>query len=48
MEVELESLLASFAVGASVPIGTRGLVHVWGRNDMSEARRLGIGWTISG
>ena len=47
MEIELESLFSSFAVGASVPIGTRGLVHVWGRNDMSEAQRLGIGWTVT-
>ncbi|MBA7594270.1 hypothetical protein ES703_01209 [subsurface metagenome] len=47
MEVELESLLTNFAVGASVPIGTRGLVHVWGRNDMSIAQQMGIGWTVT-
>ena len=47
MDVALESLFTSFAVGASVPIGTRGLVHVWGRNDMSTAQQLGIGWTIT-
>lgn len=47
MDVELESLLNNFAIGASVPIGTRGLVHVWGRNDMSSAQRMGIGWTVS-
>ena len=47
MQVELESPLSSFALGASVPIGTRGLVHVWGRNDMAEAQRLGIGWTVT-
>ena len=47
MVLELESQYTNFAVGASVPIGTRGLVHVWGRNDMSDAQRLGIGWTVS-
>ena len=47
MEIELESPFTNFAVGASVPIGTSGLVHVWGRNDMSSAQRMGIGWTIS-
>jgi len=47
MNVALESLFTSFAVGASVPIGTRGLVHVWGRNDMSTTQRMGIGWTVT-
>ncbi|GAI95133.1 unnamed protein product, partial [marine sediment metagenome] len=39
--------ISGLAVGASVPIGTRGLVHVWGRNGMSDAQRMGIGWTVS-
>ena len=48
MDALLESQLAElFALASSVPIGTRGLVHVWGRNDMSDAQRLGIGWTVS-
>ena len=46
MVVELGSLLTNFAVGASVPIGTRGLVHVWGRNDMSTTQALGINWAV--
>ena len=33
-------------IGASVPIGTRGLVHVWGRNDMSTAQQMGIWWQV--
>ncbi|MBA7698434.1 hypothetical protein ES703_107111 [subsurface metagenome] len=33
-------------IGASVPIGTRGLVHVWGRNDMSRAQQMGIWWQV--
>ena len=47
MKVELESLLTNFAVGAGVPIGQRGLVHVWGRNDMSSAQQMGISWTVT-
>ncbi len=43
----LSPLINGLAVGASVPIGTRGLVHVWGRNDMSSAQRMGIGWTVT-
>ena len=35
------------ALGASVPIGTRGLVHVWGRNDMTSTQRMGIHWVIT-
>lgn len=34
------------ALGASVPIGTRGLVHVWGRNDMATTQQMGISWTV--
>ncbi len=34
------------SVGASVPIGQRGLVHVWGRNDMAINQKLGISWVV--
>ncbi|GAI33384.1 unnamed protein product, partial [marine sediment metagenome] len=34
------------SVGASVPIGQSGLVHIWGRNDTSVPRHLGIHWVI--
>lgn len=48
MRVGVESPFTSLlAVGASVPIGTRGLVHVWGRNDMTTTQRMGIGWTVT-
>ncbi|GAI48135.1 unnamed protein product, partial [marine sediment metagenome] len=30
----------------SVLIGQRGLVHVWGRNDMAATQRMGIDWTV--
>ncbi|GAI35669.1 unnamed protein product [marine sediment metagenome] len=46
MVIGLESLLTNFAIGASVPIGTRGLVHIWGRNDMSSAQQMGISWVV--
>ena len=47
MQVGLESPFISFAVGARVPIGTRGLVHIWGRNDMTTAQQMGIGWRVT-
>lgn len=31
---------------SSVPIGQRGLVHIWGRNDMPDTQRMGIDWTV--
>lgn len=46
MRVGLESRSISVIAGSSVPVGMRGLVHVWGRNDMSTTQRLGIGWVV--
>lgn len=34
------------AIGASVPIGETGLVHIWGRNDSLATQDLGIVWTV--
>jgi len=31
---------------SNVPQGERGLVHVWGRNDMAISQRLGIRWIV--
>lgn len=31
---------------ANIPQGKRGLVHVWGRNDMSTTQRVGIWWEV--
>ncbi|MBA7619437.1 hypothetical protein ES703_26776 [subsurface metagenome] len=42
-----QSLFASIlAVGASVPIGTSGIVTVWGRNDMTTSQQMGIHWVV--
>ena len=41
-----DTIAELLAVGASVPIATRGLVHVWGRNDMITSQKLGIGWIV--
>ena len=30
----------------NIPQGERGLVHVWGRNDMATTQRLGIRWLV--
>ncbi|MBA7543916.1 hypothetical protein ES705_36259 [subsurface metagenome] len=30
----------------NIPQGQRGLVHVWGRNDMATTQRLGIHWLV--
>lgn len=34
------------AMGASVPIGTKGRVHAYGRNDMATSQKLGIRWIV--
>lgn len=34
------------SLAASVPIGQRGLVHVWGQNDMAISQKLGISWVV--
>lgn len=31
---------------SNIPQGERGLVHIWGRNDMSSAQRMGIYWIV--
>lgn len=31
-----------------IPQGQRGLVHIWGRNDMSTSQKLGIHWIVRG
>ncbi len=33
-------------LASSVPIGQRGLVHIWGRNDTSVTQDLGISWVV--
>ncbi|KKN34651.1 hypothetical protein LCGC14_0791670 [marine sediment metagenome] len=36
------------ALASSVPIGQRGLVHIWGRNDMPMDQKMGISWEVKG
>ncbi|GAH57205.1 unnamed protein product [marine sediment metagenome] len=31
----------------NVPQGERGLVHIWGRNNMSSNQKMGISWSIT-
>lgn len=31
---------------SNIPQGERGLVHIWGRNDMSTSQKLGISWRV--
>ena len=31
-----------------IPQDERGLVHIWGRNDMGTAQRMGISWVVRG
>lgn len=30
----------------SVPIGQRGMIHTWGRNDMATSQRMGFHWVV--
>jgi len=44
-ELEYDGNRASIPT-SSVPKGKSGLVHVWGRNDTTEAQQLGIAWAV--
>jgi len=46
VKMELEYNESRGTIPASVPQGERGLVHIWGRNDMPSRQRLGIGWIV--
>ena len=47
MVQEAQSQLArAIGIGASVPIATTGLVHVWARNDMASTQDLFIDWVV--
>ncbi|GAH22054.1 unnamed protein product, partial [marine sediment metagenome] len=35
------------SVGASVPIGTKGKVYVWGYNDMAIKQKMGVQWVVT-
>lgn len=46
-KMELEHNGTHVSIPASnIPLGDRGLVHIWGRNDMDSAQQMGIGWVI--
>jgi len=45
-ELEYDEARASIPA-YDVPQDTKGLVHIWGRNDMTEAQRMGIGWMVT-
>ncbi|GAI64423.1 unnamed protein product [marine sediment metagenome] len=44
-ELEHDGIRGTIPV-SNVPQGRRGLVHIWGRNDMSSAQRMGIIWVV--
>ena len=41
-----DTLEAMLEAGASVPFGQRGLVHVWGKNEMTTSQVLIISWVV--
>ena len=41
-----DTIAELLAVGASVPIGSKGIIHVWGRNDTAINQKLGIHWIV--
>ena len=45
-QLEYDESRASIPV-YNIPEGQRGLVHIWGRNDMSTSEKLGIYWVIT-
>ena len=45
MQLEYDEARASIPA-FNIPQGERGLVHIWGRNNMSTAQRMGITWIV--
>ena len=45
MELEYNESRGAIPV-SNVPQGERGLVHIWGRNDMATSQKLGIHWIV--
>jgi len=41
-----DTIAELLAAGASVPFGQRGLVHVWGKNDMTTNQPMIISWVV--
>ena len=41
-----DTIAGLLAVGASVPLGQEGKIHVEGYNDMTTNQKLGIGWIV--
>ncbi len=41
-----DTITELLAAGASVPLGQSGLVHVWGKNDMTTSQVLIISWVV--
>jgi len=47
IQLEVPSLFTdALEAGASVPLGKSGLVHVWGKNDMTTSQVLIIAWVV--
>ncbi len=45
MELEYDGARANIPA-YDIPQGERGLVHIWGRNDMATTQRMGIHWRV--
>ncbi|MBA7705360.1 hypothetical protein ES703_114188 [subsurface metagenome] len=45
MELEYDEARASIPA-YNIPQDKRGLVHIWGRNDMSSNQKMGINWIV--
>jgi len=44
-ELEYDEARGAIPV-SNVPQGERGLIHIWGRNDMSSNQKMGISWQV--
>ncbi|GAI55562.1 unnamed protein product, partial [marine sediment metagenome] len=47
MELEYNEARANIPA-YNIPQGERGLIHIWGRNDMSTNQKMGISWVVRG
>lgn len=46
-ELEYNETWAPIPVIGNIILGERGLIHVWGRNDMATSQQMGVYWFVA-
>lgn len=47
MKLEVTSQFNKLLSISSIPVGQKGLVHIWGQNNTTLEQRLGISWVVT-